>query len=120
HDDEGVTAFRARVIEGSRRDRPGLLLEYPTTAKRRLHRDAFRVPTDLVAQVHHRGHAEHRYSAEVVNLSSGGALIQLDAPIPENATVTMNLNMPRLPRCQLTGEVVHIRTRRTTPLAVKG
>lgn len=119
HEDDSVTSFRTRVIEGARSRDEGLLLEYPTSCSRRLHRDAFRVPTDLVAQVRDRNH-ERRYSADVVNLSSGGALLQMDAPITPESVVAMLLNIPRQPQCHLVGQVVHTRRRQAAPLSVKG
>jgi hypothetical protein len=119
HDDEGVTAFRARVLEGSKSRGAGLVLEYPAETRRRLHRDAFRVPTDLTAQVRGETHSK-RYSAEVVNLSSSGALLQVDAPLAEESTVGLLLAIPRERRCQLSGEIVHSRWRRLSPLTVKG
>lgn len=119
HDDEGVTAFRARVIEGGRGSNSGLLLEYPSSLRRTFHRDAFRAPTDLVAQVRDQEHGG-RYSADVLNLSSGGALLQLDVPIGTQATLDVRLAMPRHPRCQLLGEVIHSRWRHSAPIAAKG
>ena len=119
HDDEGVTAFRSRVLEGAREHGAGLLVEYPLICKRRLHREAFRVPTDIMAQVRDQARAR-RYSAEVLNLSSGGALLQMDAPRSEDSIVAMHLNFPRERNCNLTGEVVHTRWRHSSPLTVKG
>lgn len=119
HDEDGILSFRGRVLEGTRERGSGLLLEYPSTGIYRLHRDAFRVPTDLVAQVRDESEAR-RYSAAVVNLSSGGALLEMDAPIGEQSVIAMLLSIPRERHCRLTGEVVHMRQQRRTPLTVKG
>jgi hypothetical protein len=119
HDDDGVTSFRARVLEGAKSRGAGLLLEYPNETRRRLHRDAFRVPTDLTAQVRDERYSI-RYTADVVNLSSTGALLQMDAPVTEESTLGVTLAIPRERRCHLSGEIVHSRWRRVSPLAVKG
>jgi hypothetical protein len=118
HDDTGVILFRARVVRGARRKDEGLLLERPAQGYRRTHRDAFRVPTDLTALIRDQAH-QQRYSAEVVNLSSGGALLQADAPFDQDSMLAVSLPLPRECIRSMAGEVVHMRWRQSTHLAQK-
>jgi c-di-GMP-binding flagellar brake protein YcgR len=107
HDDTGFNRYLTRVIEGPNETRQGIILERPQGVNRNLHRDSFRVPTDLTVQVKDQVHIR-QYDAALTNLSSGGAQILTSAPFDFGTTVELNLSLPEETIHSIMAQVVHM------------
>jgi Tfp pilus assembly protein PilZ len=107
HDKTGFNCYRTVVTAGPAETGSGVLLARPHTAGRARHRDSCRIQTDLSAQVKDQVHVR-RHDADVINLSSGGALIATRAPFTYETTVEMTLSLPGQPSLQLLASVAHV------------
>jgi len=107
HDEKGYYYYSTHVLTGPSSLESGIILERPRELKRSMHRDAWRVPTDLVAQLSEMAYP-HRYEANVVNLSSTGALVQTDAPFDFSTLIVVWISLPSEPTYPIEGEVVHV------------
>ena len=106
HDKSGFSYYRVKVLKGPG-EGDGLTLERPREPRRNQHRDSFRVPTDLTVQVRDQIHIR-KYDAALLDLSSGGALIQTDAPFDFNTTVEISLSLPGETAHNVLAQVVHM------------
>lgn len=106
HDETGFVYYRVEVLEGPW-DGEGVLVTRPREAKRNQHRDAFRVPTDLTVQVRDHVHVR-KYDADLLDLSSGGSLLQTEAPFDFNTTINISLSLPGESTHEVTAHVVHV------------
>lgn len=107
HDENGFYYVPAEVIEGPMDGADGVVLRRTPEVRRNTHRRSFRVPTDLTVQLKEQVHIR-RYNASLMNLSSGGALVQTEAPFDFNSVLDLMLSLPSEPPCRITCEVVHI------------
>ena len=106
HDKTGFSYYRVKVLRGPWEGN-GMLLERPSEPKRNQHRDSFRVATDLTVQVRDQIHIR-KYDAALLDLSSGGALLQTEAPFDFNTSVEISLSLPGETNHSVLGQVVHM------------
>lgn len=93
HDDKGFSTFVLSVLRGPEKEGDGMILEMPSAIRHIIHRSTIRVPTDLGAKV--RGPVDVKYQeARVVNLSTGGALIETSVVFALNAQVDLVVELP--------------------------
>ena len=107
HDETGFYYYSTEVVKGPSSDQQGVLLARPAELKRSTHRSSCRVATDLTVRVKDQVHVR-RYDASLINISSGGALIQTEAPFDFSSTVEMTLSLPGETACTILGQVVHL------------
>ena len=106
HDDTGFTAYRTAVLERPGKDN-AIRLKRPQRGIRNQHRDCFRVPTDLTAQVKDQVHMR-KYDAAVLNLSTSGALLRTPAPFDFTTTVELTISLPGQPVHAILAQVMHV------------
>lgn len=106
HDPTGYNSYRVEVVEGADAEGEGMLLRRPIDSRRSQHRDCCRVPTDLTIQVKEQVHVR-RFDAALLNLSSGGMLIETTAPFDATSTVEATISLPGEPVFVVLGKVVH-------------
>ena len=107
HDETGFYYYSTEVVKGPSSDLQGVLLSRPAELKRSTHRSSCRVATDLTVRVKDQVHVR-RYDAALINLSSGGALIQTEAPFDFSSTIEMTLSLPGETACTILGQIVHL------------
>lgn len=107
HEESGYTAFVTEVLAGPFETGGGLLLKTPAEGLFHQHRGSIRVSTDLTAQIRDQVHVRH-YSADLVNLSGGGALMRTNAPLEMGTTVEVTLSLPGEQRSLVLGVVRHV------------
>lgn len=107
HDETGFYYYPAEILRGPMADQQGVLLSRPTELKRSTHRSSCRVATDLTVRVKDQVHVR-RYDAALINISSGGALLQTEAPLDFSSTVEITLSLPGETSHLILGQVVHI------------
>ncbi|HOZ46632.1 MAG TPA: PilZ domain-containing protein [Candidatus Hydrogenedentes bacterium] len=107
HREDGFLQCRTEVTRSPEKKGDGVLLERPAHSHWNMHRDSHRVATDLMAHVRDAGHPR-RYDADLVNLSSGGALIQTAAPFAIPTTIELAFSLPGDPLYTLRARVVHL------------
>lgn len=107
HDLDGFIEYPTTVLEGPSGKNTGILLKWPAEGSRNQHRESYRVPTDLAVQVKDQVHVR-RYNADLLNISSGGALIESEAPFEFTTTVELVVSLPGEPSHCIIGKVVHI------------
>lgn len=110
HDKSGFNSYKTIVLQGPYETAGDLILTKPHATMRAQHRGSCRVPTDLSVQVKDQAHVR-RYDASVINLSSGGALIETDGPFTLDMTLEFTLSLPGEPTHVLLGQVVHFTNR---------
>jgi hypothetical protein len=116
HDDTGFDCFPTHVRKGPSASNPSLELERPSASRRVQHRTSFRIPTDLTVQVKDQVHIR-RYDASLLNLSSGGALVQSNAPFDFSTTVEVFFSLPGEPSYTTLGQIVHVSVPEGAPAA---
>jgi len=107
HDENGYTSFTTEVLAGPSETGGDLLLETPPQGVYHQHRGNIRVSTDLTARVRDQVHVR-QYTAPVLNLSGGGALIRTDGPFNIGNTLEVTLNIPEEAHHLVLGNVVHV------------
>ncbi len=107
HEAEGYLECRTEVVQEPRAKGDGVILRRPAQSYWNAHRGSNRVPTDLTVQVRDLTHPR-RYDAELINLSSGGALVQTRASLAIPARVEIALSLPGEPQHTVNGRVAHI------------
>lgn len=107
HEESGYTAFVTEVLAGPFETGGGLLLKTPDEGVFHQHRGSIRVSTDLTVQVRDQVHVRH-YSAAMVNLSGGGALLRTIAPLELGTTVEVAISLPGEQRSMVLGVVRHV------------
>jgi hypothetical protein len=108
HQPEGIAHFVAKVLEGPKRERDGILLERPFSAQIIQHRATYRAATDIdtsFAQVDGR-QAER---CQVRNLSTTGASVESRVRLPHGAHIILNLNFEGTAHA-IEAEVCHVDT----------
>lgn len=107
HDDQGFSTFTLTVLRGPEKEGEGMLLEMPSGKQRILHRSSVRVPADLGARV--RGPADVKYTdARVVNLSTGGALVETSAVFALGVLIELVVQLSDDASYNLQAEIVHV------------
>lgn len=107
HEENGYTSYVTEVLAGPAEAAGGLLLKTPQEGIFHQHRGRIRVTTDLTAHVRDQIHVR-QYSAPVLNLSTGGALIRTDAPVHLGDMLEFHLSLPGERRHLLLGNVAHV------------
>ncbi len=106
HDDVGFTRYEATVIQPARAVGDGLLLTRPAEAPHHRHRRHWRVPGDFEVEL--KGHVHPRkYILPVLDLSSGGVMVQTNAPFEVGGAVDIRLLLPNLDKEILPAQVVY-------------
>lgn len=117
HDHTGFSVFQAKVITGPRRDGDGILLELPTVSRRQQHRESARIPTDLSAQIKDPAQAD-KFDGRILNLSTGGALIETEAKFNLGDTIEIIAHLPERPETILAARILYIPEPRETDQGV--
>lgn len=107
HDTEGFNSYVSEVLTGPETKSQSMVLKRPRGARRTHHRRSFRVPTDLTVQVKDQVHVR-RYDAALLDLSSGGVLLDTVAPFDFSTTVEVTMSLPGELTHTVLGKVVHI------------
>jgi len=107
HDENGFYYMPAEVIQGPMDAAGTVVLRRTPQVRRNTHRRSFRVPTDLTVQLKEQVHIR-RYTAALMNLSAGGALVLTEAPFDFNSVLDLMLSLPGEQPSRVTCEVVHI------------
>ena len=107
HDNAGFSYYQSKVIVGPQKDGDGVLLERPSDELRSQHRDSVRVPVDLGAELKVQGHAVV-HEGTVVNMSTGGAMIDSTTLFDNGATLDMVLDIPGETTASLIIQVLHV------------
>ena len=107
HEENGYTSYVTEVLAGPAESGGGLLLKTPEEGVYHQHRGRIRVRTDLTVHVRDQVHVR-QYTAPVLNLSTGGALLQTDAPFGMGDTLELHFSLPEEARHLVLGNVAHI------------
>jgi len=108
HEEEGFTSYVTEVIRGpSETAGGGIVLKKPECGHFHQHRGSIRVSTDLTVQLRDQVHVRH-YTAALLNLSSGGALVRTDAPLELDTVVELNLSLPQEAVNIVLATVIHL------------
>jgi len=107
HDPEGFTHYHTEVVRGPQSREDLLVLSKPGEPKRNVHRDTFRVPTDLTVQVRDQVHVR-KYDALLLDISAGGCLLQTDAPFDFDTSIEITLSLPGEATHTILGQIIHI------------
>ncbi len=107
HDHDGVRSYRSEVVQGPKKKNDGIVLSKHVELTLKQHRDSCRVPTDLMVQVRDQIHVR-RYNAFLLNLSTGGVLIQVDAPFDLDTTVELTISLPGEAQYMVLGQILHV------------
>lgn len=107
HDDEGFNCYQSQVVAGPLKHPGRVVIKRPKTMDRQRHRDNCRVSTDLTVQVREESHVR-KYDAALINLSSGGALLETDAPVDFNSSIELALSVPGDKIRTIKGHVIHV------------
>ncbi len=107
HDSTGYTYYTTEVEQGPTLEDSGIVLRQRSEAKRSLHRDCFRAPTDLTVQIKDHEHVR-KYDAALLNISGGGCLIKTEAEFDFSTMVDMTLSLPGESTTTVLGQIVHV------------
>ncbi len=107
HEPEGYTSYVTDVLAGPAESGGGLLLKTPEEGVYHQHRGRIRVRTDLTVHLRDQVHIR-QYTAPVLNISTGGALIQTDGPFYVGDTLEVYLSLPHETRHLILGNVAHV------------
>ena len=107
HDTEGFNSYSSEVLEGPENKSQSMLLRRPSEARRTHHRRSFRVPTDLTVQIKDQVHVR-RYDAALLDLGSGGVLVDTVAPFDFSTTIEVTMSLPGEMTHTVLGKIVHI------------
>lgn len=107
HDAEGFNCYTSEVLTGPEAKTNSMVLRRPSAARRTHHRRSFRVPTDLTVQVKDQVHVR-RYDAALLDLSSGGVLLDTVAPFDFSTTIEVTMSLPGETTHTVLGKIVHI------------
>lgn len=108
HEPAGFSYYQTTVKKGPLKEGDGVVLEIPAPPRRSMHRDTFRVPTDLKGEVLGPGD-DHWTRATVTNLSAGGAYIEMkDESYTEGTTVDLALLLPGDSRRVVQAQILHV------------
>lgn len=119
HDKDGFFYYTTDVIEGPMEVEGCVVVRKPEDLRRNLHRQCCRVSTDLMVQVKDKGHAR-TYNAELVDISTGGALIRSDAPFDFSTIVDLTVSLPGELTHVVEGQVVHVAEATSTAPSLYG
>jgi len=106
HDDKGFDYYQAHVLAGPAGDGT-ILLACLGEPRRNIHRENYRVPTDLTVRLRDQVRVK-RYDAPLVNLSLNGCLIQTDADFDFTTLLDLTLSLPGEATCTITAHVMHV------------
>lgn len=107
HKEDGYLQCYAQVLRPPKKKGDGVVLERPAESHWNVHRDSNRVKTDLTVHVRDLAHPRS-YDAGLINVSSGGSLIQTRAPLYIPAQIEIVLSLPGEPQHTVVGRVVHV------------
>lgn len=108
HEEDGFTAYESRVLKGPAEALGGgVVLNTPDCGHYHQHRGAIRVTTDLTVQLRDQVHVR-QYTASLLNLSCGGALVRTDAPLELDTVVELNLSLPQEALNIVLAKVTHL------------
>ena len=107
HEPAGFSYYQTTVKRGPLKENDGVVLEIPAPPRRSMHRDTFRVDTEMKGEVLGPGE-DHWTSASVSNLSAGGAYFEVkDASYNEGETVDLALFLPGDNRRTVQAQILH-------------
>ncbi len=109
HEAEGYLECPVEVLQDPASKYNRVLLSRSADSFWNAHRSSNRVNTDLTVQVRDQQHPR-RYDASLVNLSSGGVLIQTSAPLDVPARVELCLSLPGESQQMVEGRILHVNT----------
>jgi len=105
-DDRGCARYNTQVCAATYDSHDGLVLVRVSGVDRKGVREFARVPTDMDVTLQ-SGHGAV-FEADLINISSGGALVESDATFDERAEVVMRITVPQETAHKVIGQVVHI------------
>jgi hypothetical protein len=107
HETDGFAYYLTTVKQGPRKDGDGVVLDIPAPPRRSMHRDTFRVPTNLEGEVLAPG-SDRWIKASVTNVSAGGAYIEMkEESYTEGTTVDLALMLPGDSRRIVQAQILH-------------
>jgi len=106
HREDGYIECQTYVLRAPKEKGDPAALEMPKRVYWNVHRGSNRIPTDLIVHVREDEHPR-RYDADLLNVSTGGALIRTRAPLTVPETIETTLSLPGEQQYTVRGRVVH-------------
>lgn len=103
----GFSYYQTKVVEGPQREGDGIVLVRPAESTHIQHRDSCRVPTDLTGELKISG-GDESFEAKLINLSSGGAMIETAGEFEVGAALELTLTLPDEPTHTFSTQVLHV------------
>jgi len=107
HEADGYFECSTKVIQEPKERGDRAVLRWPEQSYWNAHRDSNRVATDLTVHVRDVSHPR-RYDADLINVSTGGALVRTRAPLGVPDIIELTLSLPGEPLYYVKGRILHL------------